>query len=77
MRGHNLINSPHKASDDHSQLTSERREEAEDVVSMEVQVPSAIAAEPRGEAGTPAGHPGPGDGVADGPVSQPSSVAPV
>lgn len=44
---------------------------------MEVQVASAIAADPWREAGTPAGHPGPGDGVADGPISQPSGIAPV
>lgn len=44
---------------------------------MEVRVPSAVAADPRGQAGTPAGHPGPGDGVAHGPIGQPPDVAPV
>lgn len=42
-----------------------------------VQAPPAVAAEPRGEEGPPAGHPGPGDGVADGAVGQPAGVAPV
>lgn len=44
---------------------------------MKAQVPSAVAPDTRGEAVTPAGHPGPGDGVLDCPVSQPACIAPV
>lgn len=40
-------------------------------------MPFAIATDPWGEAGTPAGHPGPGDGVVDSPIGQPSGIAPV
>ena len=44
---------------------------------MKVQLPSAIAADSRGQAVTPAGRPGLSDGVLDRAVGQPAGVAPV
>lgn len=44
---------------------------------MKTEVPSAIAPDTWCKVMTPTGHPGPGDGVPDRPVSQPACIAPV
>lgn len=44
---------------------------------MQVKVKPAVAPDTRCKVMTPTGHPGPGDGVPDCPVSQPAGIAPV
>lgn len=58
-------------------LTLEQRGETEDIVVIRVEVKSIVAADTRGEAGSPAGLPGLCDRILDCPISQPAGIAPV